>query len=383
MTCARSANLGGLTALIADGADVNARETSRGQTALMWAVAHRQSEIVAALLEAGANVHATTASEPRRSFVGNRMIVFDMPEHPGIQTIPYGGFTPLLFAAQQDDLESARLLLEAGADVNDTSAAGVSALTMAAHSGHGSLGSFLLAHGADPNAAGAGYTALHAAVLAGDLGLVEALLAHNADPNAVLTNGTPVRKHSQDLAFNIDWRGATPFWLAAQFAELDMMRALATAGADPRATAMGDQATTVMAAMRIGTGNRLSLSRRGLNLTNWEAELVDETAETARSVDAVERVLDLGADVDQPNARGETPLHVAVTQESLPLIRLLVDRGANINARNNEGKTPLGVTLARAAAAAEARPNVLRLTEAKDPNVNPVADLLRSLGATE
>ena len=242
MTCARSANLGGLTALIADGADVNARETSRGQTALMWAVAHRQSEIVAALLEAGASVYATTASEPRRSFVGNRMIVFDVPEHPGIQTIPYGGFTPLLFAAQQGDLESARLLLEAGADVNDTSAAGVSALTMAAHSGHGSLGSFLLAHGADPNAAGAGYTDLHAAVLAGDLGLVEALLAHNADPNAVLTNGTPVRKHSQDLAFNIDWRGATPFWLAAQFAELDMMRALATAGADPRATAMGDTA---------------------------------------------------------------------------------------------------------------------------------------------
>lgn len=74
---------------------------------------------------------------------------------------------------------------------------------------------------------------------------------------------------------------------------------------------------------------------------------------------------------------------MAVTQESLPLIRLLVDRGANINARNNQGKTPLGVTLARAAAAAEARPNVLRLTEAKDPNVNPVADLLRSLGATE
>lgn len=206
---------------------------------------------------------------------------------------------------------------------SDASAGGRD-LTMAAHTGHGSLGGFLL--------------------------------AHNADPNAVLTNGTPVRKHSQDLAFNIDWRGAT---------------------------AMGDQATTVMAAMRIGTGNRLSLSRRGLNLTNREAELVDETAETARSVDAVERVLDLGADVDQPNARGETPLHVAVTQESLPLIRLLVDRRANINARNNEGKTPLGVALARAAAAAEARPNVLRLTEAKDPNVNPVADLLRSLGATE
>src|SRR5205814_2380225 len=101
----------------------------------------------------------------------------------------------------------------------------------------------LLDHGADPNLAPLGYTALHAAVLRGSLSdrgvkstdsgagvnLVKALLAHGADPNARVARGTPVRRWSHDFAFLARWSGATPFWLAAKFLELDMMRVLAAA----------------------------------------------------------------------------------------------------------------------------------------------------------
>ena len=75
----------------------------------------------------------------------------------------------MLFAARSGDLESAKLLVAAGADVNGAAPDGNSVLVVAAHSGHGSVAEFLLDKDADPNATGAGYTALHAAVLRGDL----------------------------------------------------------------------------------------------------------------------------------------------------------------------------------------------------------------------
>ena len=126
-----------------------------------------------------------------------------------------GGFTPLLFAARHGDVDSARLLLDAGANVNETAADGLSVLVLAAHSGHTKLVTFLradytfvnerlathygipnvyglLGRGADVNAAAVGYTALHAAVLRGDLQMISTLLEDGADPNARLTKGTRV-----------------------------------------------------------------------------------------------------------------------------------------------------------------------------------------------
>ena len=96
--------------------------------------------------------------------------------------VPRGGSTALLFAARSGDVESARLLIAAGADVNDTLPDGASALVVAAHSGTAGVAALLLDKGADPDAAAIGYTALHAAVLRSDLDLVKALLAHKAEP---------------------------------------------------------------------------------------------------------------------------------------------------------------------------------------------------------
>ena len=81
--------------------------------------------------------------------------------------MPIGGSTPLLFAARAGNVESARLLLDAGADLRDTAADGNVPLVMAAHSGHATLAAFLLERGAGVDAAPLGYTALHAAVLRG------------------------------------------------------------------------------------------------------------------------------------------------------------------------------------------------------------------------
>ena len=91
------------------------------------------------------------------------------------RAIPHGGDTALMFAARAGDLESAKLLVAAGANVNDADAWGVSATALAAHAGFRDLVEFLLEKGADANASGAGFTALHAAIMRRDEQMVSAL----------------------------------------------------------------------------------------------------------------------------------------------------------------------------------------------------------------
>src|SRR5205814_789511 len=141
--------------------NANAKEPEHDQTALMWAAAEKHSEVVHLLLDAEADIRARS-----RAFV--QTVTSEVTQRAGREELNYtvvrGGSTPLLFAARAGDAESVRLLLAAGADVNDMLPNGMSALVLAAHSGQSAAAMVLLEKGADPNAAGIGYTALHAAV---------------------------------------------------------------------------------------------------------------------------------------------------------------------------------------------------------------------------
>src|SRR5437773_2162084 len=226
MVAARSGNLAVVELLAAKGANVNAR-AARGQTALMWAVAQKHPDVVKVLVAHGADVHARSDAWSQ---------VMAVPPHGHLdynRAIPHGADTPLMFAARVDDLASAKVLVAAGANVNDADAWGVSATTLAAHSGYGELLEFLLEKGADPNAAAPGFTALHEAIMRRDEKMVSALLAHGANANAPLRTWTPTRRSSRDFNFEPELVGATPFWLAARFTEPGVMRLLLKYGADP------------------------------------------------------------------------------------------------------------------------------------------------------
>src|SRR5207244_7250151 len=132
--------------------------------------------------------------------------------------------TALLFAARVGDLASAKLLVAAGANLNDTEAWGISVTELAAHSGFTDVVEFLLEKGADANGGKAGFTALHLAVMRRDDKMVDALLAHGADVNAPVKTWTPTRRSSHDFNFEPELIGATPFWLAARFIEPNVMR---------------------------------------------------------------------------------------------------------------------------------------------------------------
>jgi ankyrin repeat protein len=371
MTAARSGNVAVVKALLGRGADVKGKELTHGQTALMWAAANGHTAVVRALVEAGADLHARSDVRPRVVHTGNRF--GDRNESRGVATIDHGGFTPLLFAARQGDVEIGRILLGAGANVNDLAASGASALVVAAHSGNGKFAALLVEHGADVNAAGAGYSALHAAILRGDAELVGVLLARGANANARIEKGTPSRYYSRDWALNgSSLVGATPLWQAARYGDVRIMRQLAAAGADPK-FAFTDGSTILIAAVAANSGFGTGDRRERYLGPGDIAPTAEENERTTYAAAAA--AIELGADVNAATQAGDTALHTAANQGVDSVAQLLVEKGANLEATNKRGLTPLGVALVP-------RPRNPLQIDGPDRRQSTAA-MLRKLGAKE
>lgn len=361
MVAARSGNAESVELLLEHGADVNTIESERGQTALMWAVAQQHANVVRVLIENDANLHA-------RSEVWYQLENTAGNTNPsGNFRMAHGGSTPLLFVARNGDVETARVLVNAGANVQDIDASGTSVLVLAAHSGHGELGIFLLERGADPNAAEAGYTALHAAVLRSEVELVVALLDHGADINTRIEHGTPSRRFSADYSIDARLIGMDALWMAAKYGEVEILRTLVEHGADPFFVS-----TRGVTTLQVAMGNSsAALDDRRDRIGN---AVRNPQAEEQRTLELARILIDLGVDINAADQRGNTALHHAVLKDFLSVVELLVANGANVNAANQSEQTPL----------------LLAATEQRIPGTNglrgtrpEVAELLRQSGATE
>ena len=324
MVASRSGNPDVVEQLLAKGANVNAR-AARGQTALMWAVSQKHPDVVKVLLSHRADVHARSESWRQMEAVSPH----GAPEYN--REILYGNNTPLMFAARVGDLASAKLLVAAGANVNDQDAWGISVVTLAAHSGFLDLVEFLLDKGADPNKSDAGFTALHEAIMRRDEPLVRTLLAHGADPQARLQAWTPTRRQSSDLHFEPELVGATPFWLAARFSQPNVMRRLVELGADPLFVHRSDRivdgkdgraydhrleaTTALMAAVGMGGGG-----------TAWVPP--DRSQRETLMLETVKLAIDLGVDVNAVNTDGRTALDAAKALKFETVVTYLVSKGA-------------------------------------------------------
>jgi ankyrin repeat protein len=319
MAAARTGNPEVVELLLAKGANINAR-AARGQTALMWAVAQKHPDIVKALLAGGVDVHA-------RSEVWSQMMA--VPPHGREEynrMIPQGGDTALMFAARVGDLDSAKLLLDAGANANDADAWGVSSLVLAAHSGYTELAEFLLERGANPNVAEAGFSALHIAIMRRDEKLVSALLARGADANAPLRTWTPTRRSSRDLHFQPALVAATPFWLAARFCEPAIMRLLVKHGADPLFVHHADYIAGEGGKHRIeATTALMAATGMGGGLA-WVQPLSEEREPL--TLEAVKLAVELGVDVNAANTDGRTALDAAKVQGYESVIQFLSEKSS-------------------------------------------------------
>ena len=332
MRCAHTGDSAAVRTLIAHGADVDATEPEKGQTALMRAVAGRHPDITRVLLEAGAAVDTRTVTVQQLRGTGERSTT--SPE--GSTYFDAGGFTPLLFAARHGAVDSARLLLEAGADVNDIGADGNSALVLAAMSGHETLARYLLDRGADPDAAGAGYTALHAAILRSQPDLVRAVLARGAHLNARLVKSTPVPRWTYQHIFTRREKGATPLMLAAKYLEPEIIRSLVAAGADALLP-MDDGTTALMAAVGLGSSRSTTRRNRLIAPELVSAEWADEDLVAA----TVQALVDAGAvaAINVVGRSGNTALHGAARNRFSAVADLLIAQGADPEIENEEGTT--------------------------------------------
>ena len=382
MTCTRAGDPRAVKALLVKGARVNVKEKAHNQTPLMWAAAQRHPEVTELLIEAGADINARSLTYPQ-TVVGEQTQRFGREELN--YTVLRGGTTPLLFAARSGDTESARLLLSAGANVNDALPDGTSALVLAAHSGHGKTAALLLEKGANPDAADSGYTALHAAVLRSDLNLVKALLGRGANPDLRTTKGTPLRRDTTDFNLPATLIGSTPYLLAARFLEPEIMKALAAGGADVKLT-MRDGATALMLATGIGSGN--NSTRRGIAVI--DGGVVEPESAV---LGAVAAAIDLGADINATNQAGDTALHAAAARGLNTVVQLLADKGAQLNVKNKRGLTPLAALMpanvavrrrgAAITAAAIADDDTPSEPVTREPNHPTTIALLKKLGAQE
>jgi ankyrin repeat protein len=330
MLAARSGSAASVQALLAHGGAVDARESWRNQTPLMWAAAEGHPEVVRLLVKAGADVTARSRN----------------------------GFTPLLFAAREGHISTVAALLDVGSTLDESlavnsaeSAGGVAreqreasldAFLLAAGNAHFELAAFLLDKGANPNASPRGWTALHQVSWVRKMGetggndpppqgsgnmtsmeFVKKLLASGADVNAKVTS-----RRLPLGASRLNFLGATPFFLAARTADLELMELLLDLGADPRA-ATAEGTTPLMVAAGVGS------SLPG-----------EEPGTEPEALDAVKMTLSLGGDVNLVDANGDTAMHGAAYKHLPVVAQFLGDAGAKMeiwNRPNKAGFTPLQI----------------------------------------
>lgn len=331
MLAARTGRIDAILAFLNHGADVN-KTNQEGQTPLMWAASAKNAAAVKLLLDHKADANAKTRQAPPAKPLDT---IFSAP-------YPVGGMTALLFAARQNDLESAKILLAGGANINLGAADGTSPILVAVMNGHYALANFLVERGADPNAAdGKGRASLYAAVdmrnlewstrpappekdAMTELELINSLIAHGANVNQRLTKKIPLRGQP---SFDGRWAnmiGATPFWRAAQSDDVTVMKLLKDKGADPNIAAT-DNTTALMVAAGVG----------------WS----DGQSHGAQSdaPEAIKLCMQWGGDVNAKNDIGYTALHGAAFRGANDAVKLLVEKGARLDVKNQEGRLPVNM----------------------------------------
>jgi ankyrin repeat protein len=351
MAAIRSGDIAAVRALLDAGSNVDTAEPQVGHTALMWAVREDRPELVSLLIQRRAALELKTrtgvrpAVRPPGAGGGSHGVGIVRGGVPpqGEQSPTPGGMTALSFAAREGRLEAARLLVDAGADVNAADANGIAPLLMAISNRHTPVAALLLARGANPNAADWwGRTPLWSAVdmrnldldsrtlengveRAPALELIEALIAKGADVNARVKEFPPQRRYMMPLGSLawVDFTGQTPFVRAALSADVPLMKLLLSKGADPAITTFNGT-TALMAAAGV----------------NW---VIGQTYSESPSmwIDAVKLCLELGGDVNAVNAMGLAAVHGAANRGSDDIIELLARHGARLDIKDKEGRTPM------------------------------------------
>lgn len=356
MVAIRTGDADAVRALLDHGANPNTAEPQLQLTPLMLAAEAGYTEIVTALIKKGSDiqVRTRTGATPARRLPcvaqsgcgshGVGIVRGGWPE-TGLRAPIPGNISPLMYAAREGHVDTARLLLDAGASVNEVDKNDITPLFMAISNNHIDMARFLIERGANIHAKDwYGRTPLFAAVEMRNVDLhyvtfdhmvtaedrkvildfIKTLLDKGADPNIRVKEVPPLRSWMYLLGGSLAWvdfTGQTPFLLASLSGDVSTMRLLLAHGADPKiATFSGT--TPLMAAAGI----------------NWVYNQTYTEGEPAL-LDAVKLCLELGMDVNARNSMGLTPVMGAANRGSNSIIEFLASKGARLDAKDAEGRT--------------------------------------------
>jgi uncharacterized protein len=357
MVAVRTGSTDAVRALLEHKANANYAEPQLQLTPLMLAAEGGYTEMVADLIKSGADiqVRTRTGATPARRLPcvaqsgcgshGDGIVRGGWPDK-GIRAPTPGNMSPLMYAAREGKIDAARLLLDAGANVNEVDKNDISPLFMAISNNHPDMARFLIEKGANINAKDwYGRTPLFAAVEMRNadmdyrtfellqtpedrkamLDLIKMLLDKGVDPNIQVTEVPPLRSWMYLLGGSLAWvdfTGQTPFLLASLSGDVSTMRLLLEYKADPKiATYSGT--TPLMAAAGV----------------NWVFNQTYTEGEPAL-LEAVKLCVELGMDVNAKNSMGLTPVMGAANRGSDSIIEYLVSKGAKLDVKDNTGRTP-------------------------------------------
>jgi ankyrin repeat protein len=339
-TCARSGNAQGAKVLIAKGASVDAGDSWRGQTPLMWAAAQGHPETMRVLIEAGADINARStiiAWERQRT------------AEPRDKWLPPGGLTPLLFAAREGCADCAKVLLSAGADPNIVDPDQHTALILALINGHFDVAGVLIDGGANLDMEDkVGRTALWAAVdshtvpssnrpapretddTLSSLDIITRLLEKGAKADIPLRAQIPYRTKLDRGGDGVLGPGTTPLLRAAKAGDVPVIRMLLDKGASPHTITTRGAVNAVMMAANVAAREEDMTGR-------------DKTQKDA--IDSIRLLLAAGTDINGADTQGRTAMHGAALWGMTDVIRFLHQNGADVNAKDKRGLTPLDTAL--------------------------------------
>jgi uncharacterized protein len=329
MMASRTGSVAAVKVLLDHGARVNTKETWGGTSALMWAASEHHADVVQLLVERGADVNAKSDFVPSasgRGFEGTSPVA--AKANQPVEEFASGLLTPLMFAAREDDLPSARILIKAGADVNAAGGDGKDALGLALFNGSYDVATLLIDSHTDVNHADTQrFTPLFWAVdrrnmetapnfpwmvTTDPLPVIQKLLDAGANPNA-LVNSTPrarMREGSPRIVFS------TALMRAAFSGDIELVKLLLAHRADPH-IASSDRETPLMAACGTGFINGYHRLRP-----------------PAERLAVVKLLVDVGEDVNAADSYGITPLMVAANLGDVEIVKYLIDHGANLSAHD-------------------------------------------------
>jgi len=334
-TCAHAGNVEAARALLARGAKVDAGDSWRGQTPLMWAAAQGHAAMVRVLVEAGADVHtrSTVVTWERQRTA-----------EPREKWLPPGGFTALLLAARAGCVDCVNVLAKSGADINEIDPENHTALVLALMNGEFDVAGALIDAGIDINIAdNVGRTALLAAVDAhtmpasnrpapkeadstlSSMDVIQKLLAKGANVNAALRAQIPYRTKLDRGGDGVLGAGTTPLLRAAKAGDTPVIKLLLDKGANPKAATRNGVNGIMMAA----------------NVATREEDMTGRNKTQKDAIETITLLLAAGTDANSADNQGRSAVHGAALWGLTDVIKFLHKNGANLNAPDKRGYTAL------------------------------------------